>query len=160
MSRTFKSPAEAEAAFYEAIERCDMRALDEVWSSDENIVCIHPGSSRIEGREDVLQSFSDLFEAAPTLNFSIVDALHTGNEGLAVHLVREEIELDGEVVSVMVSTNIYQVEEGSWRMLLHHASHEPDVALDYTMENDHDDELGLEEAYEEELEPEPTRVLH
>lgn len=129
MSRLFKTPEEAENAFYEAIEKADMEALDEVWSSEDNIVCIHPGASRIEGRKAVLASFVELFSDAPILNFSIVDALYTGNEGLAVHLVREEIELDGQVVTILVSTNIYHVEDGGWRMLLHHASPEPDMAF-------------------------------
>lgn len=135
MSRLFKTPEEAEAAFYEAIEQADIKALDEVWSGDENIVCVHPGASRIEGRRAVMDSYVELFSDAPILSFSIVDALYTGNESLAIHLVREEIELDGEVVSVMVATNIYHVEEGGWRMLLHHASPEPDSAFD----SDYDD---------------------
>lgn len=160
--QTFETPGDAEAAFYDAIERGDMRALDNVWSSDENIVCIHPGSTRIEGRTDVLQSFSELFTDAPSLSFSIVDALHTGNDSLAIHLVREEIELDGQVVSVMVSTNIYHVEAGGWRMLLHHASHEPDMALDEAFEEfDEFDEFdNFDEFDDDEPEPEPPPVLH
>lgn len=129
MSKLFSTPEEAEIAFYDAIERADMDALDDVWSSDENIVCVHPGASRIEGRKAVMNSFVELFADAPILSFSIVDALFTGNESLAVHLVREEIQLDGQVVSIMISTNIYHMEDGGWRMLLHHASPEPDTAF-------------------------------
>ena len=135
MSRLFKTPEEAEAAFYQAIEHADMKALDDVWSTDENIVCVHPGASRIEGRQAVMDSFEELFSDAPILNFSIVDALYTGNESLAIHLVREEIELDGQIVSMLVSTNIYHVEEGGWRMLLHHASPEPDYAYQEEFED-------------------------
>ena len=129
MTRPFSTPEDAEAAFYDAIERADIAALDAVWSKDENIVCVHPGASRIEGRNQVLESFRQMFSDAPILDFSIVDTLYTGNDSLAVHLVREEIALDGQVVSIMVSTNIYQMEDGGWRMLLHHASPEPDSAF-------------------------------
>ncbi|NND90118.1 MAG: SnoaL-like domain-containing protein [Granulosicoccus sp.] len=127
VTRLFKTPEEAEAAFYQAIERADMGALDEVWSSDDNIVCVHPGATRIEGRTAVMESFMEMFAQAPLLSFSIVDALCTGNESLAVHQVREEIAFEGQAVSSMVSTNIYHVEDGGWRMLLHHASPEPDM---------------------------------
>lgn len=137
LTTKFQTPEEAELAFYDAIERRDIEALGQVWSMDENIVCIHPGSHRIEGRRNVLQSFVDLFGDAPSLGFSLCDALHTGNEHLAIHLVREEIELEGQLVSVMMSTNIFHFENGGWRMLLHHASHEPDDDYD-----DLDDELG------------------
>ena len=160
-NQTFNTPGDAEAAFYDAIERGDMSALNNVWSSDENIVCIHPGSTRIEGRTDVLQSFSELFSDAPSLSFSIVDALHTGNDSLAIHLVREEIKLDGQVVSVMVSTNIYHVEAGGWRMLLHHASHEPDLALEEAFEEfDEFDDFDEYDDDDIEPEPEPPPVLH
>jgi len=129
VSKFFKTPLEAEAAFYRSIERADIDALDAVWSTQDNIVCVHPGASRIEGRKAVMDSFIELFIEAPVLNFSIVDTLYTGNDELAVHLVREEIELDGQVISIMVSTNIYHLEAGGWRMLLHHASPEPDSAF-------------------------------
>ncbi len=164
MSRIFKTPEEAEAAFYEAIEQADIKALDEVWSSDDNIVCVHPGSSRIEGRRAVMDSYVELFSDAPILSFSIVDALYTGNESLAVHLVREEIELDGEVVSIMVSTNIYHVEGDGWRMLLHHASPEPDSAFqdDYADFQGFDDTGfdDLDDELDELDEPRRPPVLH
>jgi len=129
VSKLFKTPEEAEVAFYESIERADIDALDAVWSTQDNIVCVHPGASRIEGRKAVMDSFVELFVEAPILRFSIVDTLYTGNDELAVHLVREEIELDGQVISIMVSTNIYHLDSGGWRMLLHHASPEPDSAF-------------------------------
>ena len=165
MSRLFKTPEEAEAAFYAAIERADIKALDAVWSDDENIVCVHPGASRIEGRKAVMESFVELFSDVPVLTFSIVDALYSGNESLAVHLVREEIELEGQLVSIMVSTNIYHVEGGGWRMLLHHASPEPDSAF----EDDYDDYQGFDETGYDDLDDEdlddpddvpPPPVLH
>lgn len=150
MTRKFNTPEEAEIAFYEAIEQADIKALGSVWSLDDNIVCIHPGANRIEGREQVLDSFSDMFASSPTIGFSISDALQTESDGLAIHLVREEIELDGQLVSVMVSTNIYHMEDGGWRMLLHHSSHEPEA----NSEEDYDDYDDFDEV------PEPPPVLH
>jgi len=164
VSRLFSTPEEAEAAFYDAIEKADMAALDAVWSQDENIVCVHPGASRIEGRAAVMESFQQMFSEAPILNFSIVDTLYTGNESLAIHLVREEIALDGQVVSIMVSTNIYQMEEGGWRMLLHHASPEPDTAFNDELEDfqgyDGSGYDDLEDDLDEWEEPVRPPVLH
>jgi len=146
----FNTPEEAEIAFYEAIERADIQALARVWSLDDNVVCIHPGANRIEGRDQVLESFSEMFAESPSIGFSISDALQTESDGLAIHLVREEIELDGQLVSIMVSTNIYHLEDGGWRMLLHHSSHEPETNLGDEFEDFDDfDEL-----------PEPPPVLH
>lgn len=161
MTRSYRTPEEAESAFYEAIERADMAALDCVWSKDENVVCVHPGASRIEGRQAVMDSFEQLFEDAPVLSFSIVDTLYTGNESLAVHLVREEIALDGQVVSIMVSTNIFQMEDGGWRMLLHHASPEPDFAFQDDADEFEQFEAGdLDDELDDWIEPEKPHVLH
>lgn len=150
MAEKFNTPEEAEIAFYEAIEQADIQALGHVWSLDDNIVCIHPGANRIEGRAQVLESFSDMFAESPSIGFSISDALQTESDGLAIHLVREEIEFDGQLVSVMVSTNIYHKEDGGWRMLLHHSSHEPEPILEDEFE-DFDDFEDLSE---------PPPVLH
>ena len=150
MTDTFDTPEEAEIAFYEAIERADIDALGLVWSLDDNIVCIHPGATRIEGRAKVLESFTEMFAESPSISFSISDALQTESDGLAIHLVREEIELDGQLVSIMVSTNIYHIEDGGWRMLLHHSSHEPEFNTEEEFE-DFDDFDDI---------PEPPPVLH
>ncbi len=107
-----------------------MDSLKEVWSDDENIVCVHPGSDRIEGRQAVLDSFTELFMESPMLRFSLMDTLQTANDQLAIHLVREHVEVGGQFMSSVVSTNIYQYEGGGWRMLHHHASPEPDAILD------------------------------
>lgn len=165
MSKIFRTPKEAEVAFYDAIERADIQAIADVWSLDENIVCVHPGAMRIEGRSAVLDSFAQLFNEAPNLDFSIVDTLYTGNESLAVHIVREEIALDGQLVSIMVSTNIYQQELGGWRMLLHHASPEPDSVLMDEIDDYHAfSEADLDDELDDELddweEPQPPPVLH
>lgn len=141
-----------------------MQELDAVWSSDDNIVCVHPGATRIEGRKAVMDSFADLFFDAPVLHFKIVDTLFTGNDDLAIHLVREEIELDGQVVSIMVSTNIYQRESGGWRMKLHHASPEPDSAIeddfDEFQQFDGIDFGELDDEFDDVVEPARPLVLH
>jgi len=151
VANKFNTPEEAEIAFYEAIEQADIKALGRVWSLDDNNVCIHPGANRIEGRAEVLESFSTMFAESPTIGFSISDALQTESDGLAIHLVREEIEFDGQLISVMVSTNIYHIEDGGWRMLLHHSSHEPESNLEDEFEDDFDDFEDLSE---------PPPVLH
>ena len=152
-ARPFPTPADAEAAFYRAIERADLGAIERVWSADERIACVHPGTERIEGRAGVIDSFRQMFAAAPTLGFDIVDTLATGDDELAVHVVRERIALDGELVSIMIATNVYRIEDGGWRMLLHHASPEPDTALDAPF-----DDVAAED--EPEAWPEPPPVLH
>lgn len=148
MPLIFSTPEAAELAFYEALEHGDIEKMKAVWCDDDSIICIHPGAIRIEGRSDVVDSFRHMFEQAPELDFSISDVRSQQMQDLAVHLVREEIEIDGQLVSVMVSTNVYQRIGDGWRMKLHHASQEPDY--DY-------DEL---DAIAEEMDTETPIVFH
>ncbi len=126
----FSSPRDAENAFYEAIENADLPAMMSVWSDDDASVCIHPGAPRLEGRSQIKESWQEIFESGPAMVFQISEERITEDNHLAVHLVREEIVVEGELVSVMLSTNIYHHTGDSWRMMLHHSSPEPELILD------------------------------
>lgn len=139
MTSTYLTPEDAEMAFYSALERSDVEAMMDVWLDNDCIVCIHPGACRLEGRDDIRAGFSQMFEEPmPAMDFSIADTRTRLVNGLAIHTVREEIEVEGQLVSVMLATNIYQQTESGWRMMLHHASPEPEMEmdeLDYTLES-------------------------
>jgi len=130
MGETFLTPEDAELAFYDALEQGDIAKMQQVWSEDDSIVCIHPGAMRIEGRADVVESFVQIFKDAPEMDFVITDAKCVLMDNVAVHIVREEVAVDNQLVSVMLSTNIYHRVNGSWHMTLHHASHEPELEYD------------------------------
>jgi len=126
----YLTPKDAEDAFYLAIENEDLSAMMAVWSDNDAAVCIHPGAPRLEGRDEIRRSWSEIFEASPAMMFTISDERITQDDHLAVHLVREEIVVEGELVSVMLTTNIYHYIDGSWLMMLHHSSPEPDPFMD------------------------------
>ena len=126
----FLTPRDAEDAFYLAIENADIVAMMSIWSDDDASVCIHPGAPRLEGRDEIRDSWQEIFEAGPSMMFAISDERITQDDHLAVHLVREEITIDGEIVSVMLTTNIYHRTDDSWRMMLHHSSPEPEPLLE------------------------------
>ena len=129
MAGPFETPAAAEAAFYDAMERADLAALADVWATGEGVCCVHPGTDRILGRAAVLDSFARMFAGDARLAFEIVDvasadAASAGGGGLAVRHARERIRVAGRLAGIMAATNVYVVEGGGWRMLMHHASHE------------------------------------
>ena len=127
---SYATPEDAEKAFYAAIKNADLTAMMSVWSEDDAAVCIHPGAPRLEGRKQIQQSWQEIFEAGPPMEFTVTDERITREGHLAVHLVREMIEIEGELVTVMLSTNIYHLLGDGWRMMLHHASPEPELLMD------------------------------
>ena len=57
----FPTPQDAEAAFYEALERSDLDAMMNVWADEEEIYCIHPGGARLVGHAAIRETFRQIF---------------------------------------------------------------------------------------------------
>src|ERR1700690_530156 len=69
----FSTPQDAEAAFYEALQRADLDAMMEVWSDDEEVSCIHPGAARITGYEQVRENWAQIFKSGQRLQVHLSD---------------------------------------------------------------------------------------
>ena len=63
----FPTPQDAEAAFYEALERADLEAMMSVWAEDEEIVCIHPGGPRLIGYASIREAWRRMFDGGARL---------------------------------------------------------------------------------------------
>lgn len=123
---TFPSPEAAEAAFYEAFQAGDPQAMRQIWRDGPESVCIHPGGSRLQGGDLILESWDDIL---PSMRGVIIHPTEItrilGNE-LVVHILRENLYVNGERRGVMLATNGYRFDGQSWRMVLHHASADPE----------------------------------
>ena len=87
------SPEDAEAQFYEALRDGDLERLMAVWADDEEIVCVHPGGTRITGVHAIRASFEAIFaNGTLAVHPEHVQALHA--MGCAVHSVLERLDLD------------------------------------------------------------------
>ncbi len=139
MIKKYISSEEAELAFYDALGCNDLETMMGIWLDNEDTVCVHPGACRLEGTADIRQAFEQMFdEPTPEMEFTVSDKQCQRLGNVAIHTLREEIEIGGQLVSVMLATNIYVQTEAGWRMLLHHASPELDFDmddLDLTMEH-------------------------
>ena len=118
------TPEAAESAFYAAFAACDYNAMEAVWA-DDDVVCIHPGSSALVGRTAVMRSWSNMLLNAEQPNIRVNVISRTTSSGLAVHVVEEHISSgygDTASVSMVLATNIYRQDNDGWRLLEHHAS--------------------------------------
>ena len=122
MSWRFANSDEAERAFYEAFERADLEAMMEVWAEDEEVACVHPGGQRIDGLEEVRESWRRIFSHGPSLRFRVSHRQIWRGALVAVHAVHENIHAPGERLGLVIATNVYVLTSGGWRMVLHHAS--------------------------------------
>jgi len=121
----FSTPQDAEIGFYNALERGDLDAMLAVWADDEAIVCIHPGGGRLQGLEEVAQSWREMLTGQPGIQFELEDVHFVKDDRLSIHTLRERIIINGELAGIAIATNVYQLDEGGWRLLMHHASPDP-----------------------------------
>jgi uncharacterized protein (TIGR02246 family) len=126
----FPTAQDAENAFYEALERCDLDAMMAVWAEDEEIVCVHPGGPRLTGQDQVRESWARIFAGGPRARVSITQQVAISAMMLAVHSVHENFSVEGEKRGdapplPIVATNVYLRTAAGWRMIVHHASPAP-----------------------------------
>lgn len=125
--RIFPTPQDAENAFYESLERCDLEQMMAVWAEDDEIVCVHPAGPRIAGQEQVRDSWRRIFASGQRLRVQIAQQVALSGMMVAVHSVHEVITVVGEKRArpPVVATNVYLRTAAGWRMVVHHASPAP-----------------------------------
>lgn len=128
-TRLFPSPQDCETAFYEALEKSDLDAMMAVWADDEEIVCIHPGATRLVGHDAVRAAWRRMFEGGAQLTVHVGQILAMQSMMMATHSVHEFIAVRGEArpAAPVVATNVYARTGGGWKMILHHAAPSPKV---------------------------------
>ena len=128
--RIFPTAQDAENAFYEALERCDLDGMMAVWAEDEEIICIHPTGPRLTGPEQIRESWAQIFSGGPRASVRITSQVAISAMMLAVHSVHENFVLPGQAQAdarpvPIVATNVYLRTAAGWRMIVHHASPAP-----------------------------------
>jgi len=126
-AKIFPTAQDAQNAFYEALERCDLEAMMAVWSEDEEIVCVHPAGQRLAGQAEVREAWRRMFAGGPKLRVRITQQVVIASVMLEAHSVHENITVTGETRPrpPMVATNVYLRTAAGWRMIVHHASPAP-----------------------------------
>jgi len=123
----FPTPQDAEAAFYEALERADIEAMMAVWAEDEEIVCIHPGGPRLVGYAAIREAWRRIFDGGARLQVRLSHPTSVQGPLATLNTVIEHIAVrnDESVRAPVVATNVYVRGVLGWRMVLHHASPAP-----------------------------------
>ena len=113
-----------EAAFYEALQQGDIDKLMACWGDEDDIVCVHPGGSRLVGPGAIRSAFDAMF-ANGSLRVQPLRVRRVQSLGCSLHSVLERIEVltdEGPRHAYVVATNVYFLAPQGWRMVAHHAS--------------------------------------
>ena len=132
--KIFPTAQDAENAFYEALERCDLEGMMAVWAEDDDIVCVHPAGARLTGQDQVRESWARIFAGGPRARVAISQQVAISGMMIAVHSVFENFSIEGGSrgqraedarPAPIVATNVYLRTAAGWRMIVHHASPAP-----------------------------------
>ena len=128
--KIFPTAQDAESAFYEALERCDLDGMMAVWSEDDDIVCVHPAGMRLSGQDQVRASWTQLFAGGAQARVQVSHLAAVSGVMFAVHSVQETFSIEGARPgdprpTPIVATNVYLRTASGWRMIVHHASPAP-----------------------------------
>ena len=128
--RIFPTAQDAEAAFYEALERADLELMMAVWSDDEEIVCVHPGGARLTGQDQVRESWRQILAGGARARVHLSQQVAISGPMVAVHSAHENFSVPGEKgpLQAVVATNVYLRTAAGWRMIVHHGSPAPGQA--------------------------------
>ena len=119
----------ANEAFYQALEKRAMDAMDRIWLHEGWVRCVHPGYDAVIGWPAVRRSFETIFANTSLLHVTptAVDVMVFGEIGVIACVENITLESDGEMgMTVAQATNIFRLADGSgWRLMHHHASTAP-----------------------------------
>jgi hypothetical protein len=106
----------ANEAFYRAFADRDAAAMDELWSREASVTCLHPGWGPLEGRQEVIESWQRILgnESSPAVTCRRPHVFVHG--AIAIVLCYEQIE--GQL---LVATNMFRHEGRHWRLIHHQA---------------------------------------
>lgn len=104
----------ANERFYEAFAAGDYEGMDALWATTVPVLCVHPGSPAIHGRDPVMASWAEILDKPPPIEASSAQVAVV--RGLAVVTCLEHL---GPVT--LAATNLFAWEDGAWRLVHHQA---------------------------------------
>lgn len=127
----------ANRRFYKAFADRDLTTMEQLWSHDVEIACIHPGWPALTGRERVMRSWQELMltTRTPAIRCGAEKATVLGDLGLVIC----EEYVSSTTVAV---TNLFTRTDKGWALIHHQASAVSTAVTDDGLSSD---DLGLDD---------------
>lgn len=113
----------ANRRFYEAFQNGDLEAMKSIWKPVEYVQCIHPSQGCIATYELVLESWKHILSTVTKGEFRIAleDLRIHATDEMAVVTCTEAVT-SGRDTGHLFATNVFELYQNEWRMILHHGS--------------------------------------
>lgn len=123
-----KNIENANAQFYDAFEKVSISMMENIWSHNDNCICIHPGWEMFVGWLAIRESWMTIFANTENLKFTITNTkIRVYEDVVGVITCVENIKMilnERKVFTGVVATNIFEYDGNQRRLLLvyHHGS--------------------------------------
>ncbi len=111
----------ANQAFYDAHEARDLDAMATLWSTGDDLVCVHPGWRILRGEREVLSSWAAIFGGGGRNQFIITNAESFIRGDVGVVTCDENL-VDVTAGATIAATYVFERIDGAWRLVAHHGS--------------------------------------
>ena len=128
MDEKIKEIKKINERFYEAICNANLSLMEELWAKTDEAKCVHPGWPIIFGWEKIRESWQTIFRTGGLADIEISNVYIDINGSSAWLNCTERLSyvIDDQVIITMAqTTNIFELNEEKWHMVLHHASPMP-----------------------------------
>lgn len=121
---------DANDRFYRAFQSGRLDEMRRVWGRGEHVQCVHPGGECVAGDDLVIESWGLVLSSVSRGNFVIrledVRVYAGEREGFVTCV---EVVSSGGDEGRLVATNVFEVQEGRWVLVHHHASPSTSASL-------------------------------
>ncbi len=120
--------SEVNSRFYEALNSSDLTVMEDIWLKKASSKCVHPGWPMLNGWDSIKESWRDIFETGGLNQVEVSDIfVDVVGRTAWVNCIEKIGYLinDRIIITMAQATNIYELIDGEWKMVLHHASPMP-----------------------------------
>jgi ketosteroid isomerase-like protein len=112
-------------AFYRALESLDLEAMQAVWWHEEWVSCLHPGRESVQGWEEVMESWANIFRTTEQMRVKVSRANVRVEGDTAWVCCLEDVTCTfegGFETALLEVTHIFVRREDQWRLAHRHPS--------------------------------------
>jgi len=118
----------ANGQFYDAFEKVSINMMENIWSHNDDCICIHPGWEMFIGWLAIRESWLTIFSNTENLKFTITNTKIKLYEDVAgIITCVENIKMiinERKIFTGVVATNIFEYDgdQRRWLLVYHHGS--------------------------------------
>jgi hypothetical protein len=106
----------ANQAFYDAFANRDLAAMDALWSREGPVACIHPGWNPLTEREEIIAAWAAILRNPDAPDIQVENPVPMLLGDTAMVICHERVG-----GALLACTNLFRLEQGVWRIVLHQA---------------------------------------